>query len=452
VSAPTRWTTITVLARALCVIVGLICAITASRAQPVQPSPEAAAQLSRMQFLGLVETLIRDGRLDDARHLVMALPDDDKLALDKLFLRAKIAGAEGKPKEAELLYRAILRRDPDLHRVRLDLALSLFKRGNLDAADYHMRLVLAADIPDAVRENIRRLLGRIRKERWWQISLKFAIVPDSNINTGPNNKTVQIFDQTFRLSDEATETSGLGIETSADAEIRPRVGENLRWALGVSGYWIEYLEEDFDDRSAALRTGPVFIFPRGEVLVFGQIFKRWFSDAAYSQGRGATVHTSYDYSDRILLDSWASVFSFDNDVDEGLDGHAHTLGGAVTYTLSDRGFVRVFGGWTRDSRVRDADSSHIYRIGVGLSHELVWGLAGYVSPELRKRQFDGQSGLFGETRSDDLYRLEGRLIYGREILPDLTPFLSVAYEKNDSNIGFYSYKRIKGSVGFTKRF
>ena len=190
--------------------------------------------ISRTEFLRLVEVLISRGQLDKAKRLVNDLPEDAPLANDKLFLSAKIAEAEGDYKLAEKLYRTILRDNPDLHRVRLDLARSLYSRGNFDAADYHFRLVLAADIPDEVRRNIRPFLNRIREERWWAASFSFAVVPDSNINTGPNVKTVTILGQPFQLSDDATETSGVGLQSTFDAEFRPRISDNTRIVLGAN--------------------------------------------------------------------------------------------------------------------------------------------------------------------------------------------------------------------------
>lgn len=414
--------------------------------------PADTQTITRTDFLRFVELLISRGQLDAAKRLVDGLPEEGPLATDKLFLNAKIAQAEGDYKLAEQLYRTILRDNPELHRVRLDLAHSLFSRGNFDAADYHFRLVLAADIPSDVRRNVRPFLDRIRQERWWDASFSFAVVPDSNINTGPNVKSVNILGQPFQLSDDATETSGLGFQATFDGEVRPRISDNTRLVLGTNVFSLDYLNEDFDDRSLTMRLGPLISFPHGEVAILGQGFKRWFAGDSYSHGFGPSVRANYDARYNLLLSGWANYLDIDNDVNDGLDGSVFSLGGAATYTLSDRSFLRLFGGWATEDRDEDGASSNLYRIGVGLSRELIWGLAGYVAPEIQHRPYDGRDPVFGENRSDDLYRIEGRLVFGREVLPDLTPFLSIAYEKNNSDIGFYSYERVRGSLGFTKRF
>jgi tetratricopeptide (TPR) repeat protein len=122
--------------RAKLLPVFILCAISIlllwlSDAKPEIPHQNDTAVVSRTDFLRLVEALISDGRLDEAKRLVGDLPEDGPLAIDRLFLSAKIAEAEGDYELAEKLYRVILRDNPGLHRVRLDLAHSLFARGNL---------------------------------------------------------------------------------------------------------------------------------------------------------------------------------------------------------------------------------------------------------------------------------------------------------------------------------
>jgi hypothetical protein len=328
----------------------------------------------------------------------------------------------------------------------------LFNRRNFEASDYHFRLVLAAEIPEVVRRNIQLFLGRIRKDRWWDASFTIALVPDSNINSGPSTKTVDIFGLPFQLSENAGENSGVGLQTTLDAEARPRIAENAKLAVGGGVSSLDYPGRAFDDRSVSLRSGPVFSAPQGELAIYGQAFKRWFAGEDYSRGYGALVRANYDARRNLLLNGWASYLTIDNIRSEALDGAVYTLGGAATYTMNDRSFLKFFAGWSRDRRKDPSSSNTLYRFGTGVSRELPWGLVGYIAPEFRYRPYDAPSFLFDETRTDRTYRVEGRLLFAREVLPDLAPFVSIAYEYNDSNIGFYSYRKLSGSLGVTKSF
>jgi tetratricopeptide (TPR) repeat protein len=122
-------------------------------------------KLSRQEFLALIERLIRAGRLDEALKLVAELPDTGQWAFDKRFIVARIAGAKGDFRSAEKIYREMLSADPNLHRVRLELASSLFQRGNFQPAEYHFRLVLAANVPDATKQAIQWHLALSAQQR-----------------------------------------------------------------------------------------------------------------------------------------------------------------------------------------------------------------------------------------------------------------------------------------------
>jgi len=112
----------------------------------------------------------------------------------------------------------------------------------------------------------------------------------------------------------------------------------------------------------------------------------------------------------------------------------------------------VFGGWAVNDRNDPGESYDFYRFGIGYSRELPLGLIGYIAPEVRFRNYRGKPGLFEEDRDDIMYRVESRLFLRQLIIRDFAPFVSVAYEKNDSSIEFFGYDRLQGSIGFTKRF
>ena len=89
--------------------------------------------------------------------------------------------------EAIKILRHMLSINPQLHRVRLELARILFNINEYDAAKTHFEYVLAADIPDEVRNNIQAFLSRIRvnvnPSFWWTIE----IVEDTNPMSSTNN-------------------------------------------------------------------------------------------------------------------------------------------------------------------------------------------------------------------------------------------------------------------------
>jgi|GEM_PF-682374 len=421
---------------------------TAESETPVKPR-----RISRAGFLAKIERLIKAGRLDQAMALIDRLPDEGVYAFDKRFVAARIARLRGDHATAEKIYRRMLVADPNLHRVRLELAQSLFERGNFQAADYNFRLVLAAGISPQVRRTIQSYLARIRRDKWWTGSFQFAIVPDTNINTGPSSRNVTIFGLPFRLSEDTRKKSGIGIEVSASGDVRPRIGPNLRFALGGRLFAREYFSSrDLDDRSATLRAGPIYAHGRGEVGVFGLATRRWYANEPYSITLGGRAFGDYDLTSRVRVAGGVTYLDIDLDNGTRLDGKYYGIDARLSYTFDDRSVGRVFGGWAVNDRTDPGESYDYYRFGIGYSRELPLGLIAYVAPEIRFRNYHGQPSLFQEDRDDIMYRVESRLILRQLIIRDFAPFVTLAYEVNDSSIDFFEYNRLRGSIGFTKRF
>ena len=417
--------------------------------QSVRAAEVTRQQLNRDQFIALIEQLIRAGKRAEAERLLHQLPDDGPAALDKHFLLGQIAGLRGDWHRAEAHYRWILARDPNLHRVRLELARALFNRRNFDAADYHFRLVAAADVPEAVRRNIALFLDSMRQEQWWRASFQIAILPDSNINEGPNRSEVQIFGLPFQLSREAQETSGVGLQTAADVEIRPRIGARTRLGIGANLLSLDYQESQFDDVTLGLRMGPVFNRSSGEIGAFLTGARRC---KRYSDSYGLRLTGLYDLNTRWQFNGAVTYLAIDNRRQDGLDGHYYGLHTAFDHALSKRSALHLLAGAARDDREDPAQANKRYRLGLGLTHELPWDLVGRIDLETHYVPFEAASFLFGKTRKDRLYRAEGRVVLPRALLPDLAPFLALAYERNESNIAVHDYDRIQGWFGFTKRF
>jgi tetratricopeptide (TPR) repeat protein len=420
---------------------------------PETGTPVEPRRMSRAEFLTKVEQLIKAGRLDEAMALIARLPDKGVLAFDKRFIAARIARLRGDHETAEKVYRQMLVADPNLHRVRLELAQSLFERGNFEAAEYNFRLVLAADIPGAVRKRIGSYLAQMRRDKWWTGTFQFAIVPDTNINTGPSTREVTIFGLPFQLSEDTTQKSGVGVETGVSGDVRPRIGPNLRLAIGGRLYALEYLSGgDFDDRSATLRVGPIYAHSRGEVGFFGTGTRRWYAHDPYSTTLGGRAFGDYDLTSRIQASGGVTFLVIDLDNGTRLDGQYYGIDARLSYTFDDRSIGRVFGGWAVNDRNDPGESYDFYRFGIGYSREFPLGLIGYIAPEVRFRNYHGKPGLFEEDRDDIMYRVESRLILRQLIIRDFAPFVSVAYEVNNSSIDFFEYDRLRGSIGFTKRF
>ena len=118
-------------------------------------------------------------------------------------------------------FRAMLIRDPTLPRVRLDLALAYFRAEEDSSAAYHFRQVLGdEDLPPVVRARTLAFLDTIRRRKTWSVSAAVALAPDSNINAATSSREVNLFGLPAQLSEDARQTSGVGLNATYLGGIR----------------------------------------------------------------------------------------------------------------------------------------------------------------------------------------------------------------------------------------
>ena len=111
---------------------------------------------------------------------------------------------------AEALFRQILDQDPELLRVRLELARTLFMARKDEQADYHFRLAAGKRPPALVMRNIVRFREAIRGRRAWRFDVDVGFAPDSNINSATDKETVEINGLPFKLDANGRARSGTG--------------------------------------------------------------------------------------------------------------------------------------------------------------------------------------------------------------------------------------------------
>ena len=186
-----------------------------------QPAPASAASgLSTIEVLELARRLIDQGSYDAAAGLLDQLAAEGAGGTERDFLAGMVAMARGDYARAEELFREILAADPTLVRVRLELARTLFLAGKDEQSDYHFRLAIAQNPPDAVVANVARFREAIHARRAWRFNVTVGIAPDSNINSATAKEQVDLFGLPFRLDPDARAKSGIGFVAGGDASVR----------------------------------------------------------------------------------------------------------------------------------------------------------------------------------------------------------------------------------------
>ena len=194
---------------AVLVALVLTFSLTSGAAQ-AQPRPELSAET----LIEAARAALAEDKLDDAEFLLKGVRPGEGDIDDLDFLHGTIAAERGEWQEAIRRFRAMIARNPDLPRVRLDLALAYFQAGEDGNAAHHFRLALGTkDLPPVVRA--RRLPSSTGSAAQELVDHRVAaVLPDSNINAATSARQVELFGLPASLSEDARQTSGVGVSAN----------------------------------------------------------------------------------------------------------------------------------------------------------------------------------------------------------------------------------------------
>lgn len=207
----------------------------------VAQAQDSAATLQTQ--LRTAEALLASGRLAEADAAIAPLRRSERPDMQTLFLSGLIHLARGRYTEAAEEFRIMLARDPTLLRPRLELARTLYLAGDYQAARYHFEQVLAAPLPDTVRQNVLAYIGAVRNHLP-SFSLSLDIVSDSNPKQATSNKTIEIAGETFLLNEDARAKDEYGLQAILQAKFP--IPSDPTWYLTGFGELYDYPARDLD--------------------------------------------------------------------------------------------------------------------------------------------------------------------------------------------------------------
>jgi hypothetical protein len=397
--------------------------------------------------------MILAGRPQDAKVILDNLASLHPDSPDVLFLLADIAVSEQDYDRAIELYRRILVREPNLTRVRLELARTFFLVRDDETAEYHFRLAQgASDLPPEVAANIEKFLDAIRARKDWRIDLTVAAAPDTNINTGPDAEIVVIGGLPYRLSGTARRTSGLGLSSSLGGEYVAGLSDTIQMRAGGQIWRAEYSGDDFDDTIANGFAGPHVLFDQGEVSVLASGWRRWYAGEPYAYAFGARIEAGWQPIPRLHLQADLERLEVRYDDQPFRDGPVTSLDLSATYGLDARSFIRLIAGVERERTEAAPLRNTALKLGAGYYADLAYGFSAYVEPQVIRTGFDEEDFFFDTKREDHTLRVRTSLSNRQFSAFGFMPVFSYIYTRNWSNLDFYDYHRHQFLIGLTRKF
>ena len=434
----------------------LLLMIATSASGAARAGEAAAPQVITMsagEALDAAAALIGRGHLTQAdavlRTLASAPPGRiDAARLDTL--AAVIAQARGEHDRAVRILSRVLDHDPDLAVARFHLAESLFALRQDRRAAYHYRLAGPGLAPPDARQAILRLRA-IQDRRVLTVSLRAAVVPDTNLNTATDEARQVIggIEQTLN-DDGALARSGVGLSASLDVAATPK----LRGALRAEGRLTAQVQEQegarFDYARAGIEAGPRWQGERVTASLLATHARDAYGGEAVSESTGAVFRLGAPLTQRLRTGATLSATHRDHRRD-GLDGWTYAGALSAQRAVGGRSLV---GGHATAARTHAASAAQsAWRAGGGLfaSREVVGGVTLSAAPALYWRTADAAAP--GQERREDV-TLTGTVSATKRRLAvgGVAPVVSYAYTRNLSTVGLYAYERHRLDVGLTSRF
>lgn len=429
-------------------------------------APRLSGEQSVAGELTKARELVREGRLEDALAVLRPLgADGDMTVLFALGLAAIEAAQQagiseekrdGFLDDAIAAFHAMLVQQPDLVRVRLELARAFFLKGEDSLARRQFEQVLAGDPPATVVANVRLFLAQIEARRRWSFNAGFALAPDSNIGSGSEERTIYIYDLPFRRDADKLTTSGVGVSVWGGAEYDYRLSERMRLRAGGDLLRREYGGSEFDETFASVHAGPRVLIDgltHGSVLATAS--QRWAGTVKDFHALGARVEAGRRLSRTVSANVRVSWEDRHYRTRTALDGDALdvTLGGSWVIAPTVR--AEVTAGYGRERPEATRERHEDYRVGAGVSVILPRGFT--VGGGGEHRWTDYEAGWFphvpdGGAREDRTWSARAS-VYNRGItLMGFSPEVSVVHEVRETNAQLYDYERTRGEVRFVRQF
>lgn len=401
--------------------------------------------------------LIRRGDLETATQILTQLPETNNIPVEveRRFLMGQIAQQRGELDAAVKIYRGLLDKNPDLARVRFELAVCYMRQKKWRRADYHLRLAMAGkDLPDNARQVMNYYRYVIRQNKNWNLWFNFGAAPDNNVNNAVAGQEciMTMFGLMCRTLDAPESAVGVNLALGGDYEFK--LSDNWRIKSEANAYSNFYDKHRYDDLYLSVSTGPRYVWSRGDVWLAAVGARRWYGWDEYNLSVGARLDANYDFSRRLSGGLYLRVMK--NNYDEYsdlLNGVTYSLSGRAVYSFNASVYMVVRGGLNRDVAESSVYSYWQPNFAVGVGAELPFGFHAYLEPSVYLALYDKarwtvkNNTLTEAVERDFTHRYALSVSNNKLAVWGFVPTITLSYTRRDSNIWQREFD--KTSIEFT---
>ena len=411
-------------------------------------------KLSSTQLFALADEARRKGDTGVAVQAYQALARDPNadIRAEAMFRHAKLLSDTGKLEGAATLFRRVLDQKPDAVVARLELAQTLDRMGDKDAAWRELRSAQASGLPPQVARLVDRYSEALRSARPMGATVEFAVAPDSNISLATHSDTLGTVLGEFDIDQDSQAQSGLGLAMRGQAYRRVSLGGGRTSLLvRTNGQANLYRKSNFNVLALDVAAGPEFQLGRSRVQVEVGANQFWLGQTPHTRTtrvRG-TWWVPIGSQSQLRIDAAAKLA--DNRVNDLEDGKRFTGEVSLEHAFSASTGAALNASFERAALADPAYSTWGWRAGA-----LAWRDVGRstltVNVEMGRLKADERLILFPHRRADRYLRLAFGSTWRQLTVAGFAPFTRVTFERNRSSIEFYDYRRTRTEFGVVRPF
>ncbi len=415
--------------------------------------------MTTIQAMQLAGELVDRGDFEHANQILTLTPKMGNVALEieRWFLLGQIAQKKGEYDTAIQIYRQILDNQPDLARIRFELATCYMHTKQWVRADYHLRLAMAGkDLPDDARGVMNYYRYIVRQNKNWNVWFNVGVAPDNNVNNASGGTEVynHQWGTFYRELDEPEQAVGTNLTLGGNYEFK--LSDRWRWKSEANIYTNIYNISEYDDLYLSFATGPRFVWTRGDVWFAPMVTRRWYGWEGYNWLAGARLDTNYDFTRRLsgglYLRATKNRYDMYGDI---LDGYTYSGNFRVTYSFGASLYTNLYTGLMREDTIRSDYSYWQPSVSIGMGAELPLGFHIYLEPSLYWTNYDAARAVIKDggwaqiTENSFSQRYSISISNNKFDFYGFVPTMTVSYTRRDSNIWQREFD--KTAVEFTMR-
>ena len=358
-------------------------------------------------------------------------------------------------------FRAILVNQPNLVRVRLELARAFFLKGQDGLARRHFEAVLAGGVPVPVAANIYHFLNIMQARKRLTGYFGLAVAPDSNLNAASESEIIYI-DTVFgrlpfqREGDFGAE-SGFGLSVWGGGEYQQPLSERLRLRVGSDVAVREYPGGDFDQHFVATHVGPRWLLsPRTEISLLATAQRQWLGSIPYTDEFGARLELDRRLGPTVWARGTAAYRERDHLSRNFLDGSVVDITATFAWTPAPVLRVHMTAGYTRDHAALEHWRNLARWVRVGTSLALPLGFTLGTSIQAQWVYYDGDGlahlTLHSRPRRDRLRSFSVSVLNRAFTLFGFSPQLALIHDTRLTNAQAQDYERDRAELRFVRQF